>query len=80
MKAARERPGGASWQAWAPRRPEDSTDIGTKGRAEVTRRCARRLEASRVAAVNPGVCAAPLAKDAAAGGDDGNVTHLELAR
>jgi hypothetical protein len=78
MKAARERPGPPACTAWsakspssvragAPRRPKDSTDIGTRDRAEDTCRCARRLEASRAAAANPGVRAAPTAKDAAAG-------------
>jgi hypothetical protein len=78
MKAARERPGPPAWTAWsakspssvragAPRRPKDSTDIGTKGRAEDTCRYARRLEASRAAAANPGARAAPTAKEAAAG-------------
>jgi hypothetical protein len=56
MKAARERPGPPACtagsakspsivRARAPRRPKDSTDIGTKGRAEDTCRYARRLEA-----------------------------------
>jgi hypothetical protein len=45
----------------------DSTDIGTKGGAKDTCRYARRSEASRAAAANPGVRAAPTAKDAAAG-------------
>jgi hypothetical protein len=78
MKAARERPGPPACTAWsakspsnvraeAPRRPKDSTDIDTKGRAEETRRYERRLEASRAAAANPGVRAAPPAKEAAAG-------------
>jgi hypothetical protein len=54
MKAARERPGPSahiarpakspsSDKARAPRRPKDSTDIGTKGRAEDTCRYARRI-------------------------------------
>jgi hypothetical protein len=78
MKAARERPGPPACTAWsakspssvragAPRRPKDSTDIGTKGRAEDTCRYARCLEASRAAAANPGVRAVPPAKEAAAG-------------
>jgi hypothetical protein len=78
MKAARERPGPPACTAWsakspssvragAPRRPKDSTDIGTKGRAEDTCRYARRLEASRAAAANPGARAAPTAKETAAG-------------
>jgi beta-lactamase class A len=40
--------------------------MSTKGRAEDTCRCARRLEASRAAAANQGVRAVSLAKDAAA--------------
>jgi hypothetical protein len=78
MKAARERPGLPACTAWSakspssvragvPRRPKDSTDIGTKGRAEDTCRYARRLEASRAAAASPGAHAAPPAKEAAAG-------------
>jgi hypothetical protein len=72
MKAARERPGPpactpSSVKAGAPRRPKDSTDIGTKGRAEDTCRYARHSEVSRAAAANPGVRAAPPAKEAAAG-------------
>jgi hypothetical protein len=57
MKAARKRPGLPACTAWSakspssvkagtPRRPKDSTDIGTKGRAEDTCRYARRLEVS----------------------------------
>jgi hypothetical protein len=57
MKAAQERPGPPACTAWsakslssiragAPRRPKDSTDIGTKGRAENICRYARSLEAS----------------------------------
>jgi hypothetical protein len=78
MKAARERPGPPACTAWsakspssakagASRRSRDSTDIGTKGRAEDTCRCARRLEVSRAAAANPGMRAAPQAKAAATG-------------
>jgi hypothetical protein len=72
MKAARERPGPPACTPWsaglpssiragAPRRPKDSTNIGTKGRAEDTCRHAHRLEATQVAAANPGVRAAPSA-------------------
>jgi hypothetical protein len=75
MKAARERPNPPAWsarslssiRAEAPRRTRDSTDIDTKGRAEDTCRYACRLEASRAAAANPGVRAAPPAEEAAAG-------------
>jgi hypothetical protein len=56
----------SSVRAGAPRCPKDSTDIGTKGRAEDTCRYARRLEASQAASANPGVRAAPTAKEAAA--------------
>jgi hypothetical protein len=70
MKAARERPGPAACTTWsakssssvrAARRPRDSTDISTNGRAEDTCQYARCLEVSRVAAANPEVCAAPSA-------------------
>jgi hypothetical protein len=78
MKAARDKPGPPACTAWsakspisvragALRRPKDSTEIGTKGRAKDTCRYACRLEASRAAAANPGVRAAPRAKEAAAG-------------
>jgi hypothetical protein len=71
MKAARERPGPPACTAWSAkspsRRPKDSTDIGTKCRAEDTLRHGRRLEASWVAAADPGVHAAPPAEVDAAG-------------
>jgi hypothetical protein len=47
---------------------KDSTDIGTKGRAEDTRQYARPLEASRAAAANPGERVVPPAKETATGG------------
>jgi hypothetical protein len=85
MKAARERPDPPACTAWspssvragAPKRPKDSTDIGTNGKAEDTCRYALRLEASRAAAANG---RSAHSKGGSRRVDDGNVTHDKPAR
>jgi hypothetical protein len=57
----------SSVRAGAPGCPKDMTDIDMKGRAEDICQYARLLEVSWAEAANPGVRAAPPAKDAAVG-------------
>jgi hypothetical protein len=90
MTASQERPGPPACTAWsakersndrsgAPRRPKDSKDIGTNGRAEDTCRYARRLGFPG-SGRKLGDALRAYSKGRSRLMDDGNVSNRELAR